>query len=316
MRKCKLFLFPFFLMGIMLFISCDSKKGSKSTPTSGSASIYVDQTFESIIDEEVQVFESIYPQAHITPHFVSETQALNALLNDSTRFIVCSRPLTARENRFLERKKLFPRTSIIATDGIALVINRQNRDSLITVDQLRQLLTGTIKDWNQIAKGSTLGKVKVLFDNQGSSTVRYLLDSLCKGKDISPNISALHKNQDVIRYVAGTPNALGVIGISWISNPRKSQSRDLRSRIRVMAVSDAKTPTSSSYYQPDQSYLLSRQYPLYRSVYTIITDPESGLPTGFASFLSSDRGQRIILKSEIAPAAMPVRAIHVNSEMP
>ena len=43
-------------------------------------------------------------------------------------------------------------------------------------------------------------------------------------------------------------------------------------------------------------------------------DPRNALPWGFASFLTSDRGQRIILKSGLVPATQPVRVVNVKDE--
>lgn len=301
----------------VLLQSCGgSSTKTEDTPTSGSATIFVDQTFEPIISQEIAVFEGIYTNAKVKANYVSETRALNALLKDSTRLIVTSRMLTAKETDYFKSKKLFPRISKIATDGIALIINRQNRDSLISVDQLRKLLVGEIDSWSQIGTGSGSGKVKIIFDNQASSTVRYLLDSLCQGKDLSAQVSALSKNEEVINYISKTPNAIGIIGVSWISNRKDSTCMSFLDKIRVMAVSYATKPSPDNSYQPYQAYLATRDYPLCRNIYTITTDPSSGLPTGFASFVSGEKGQRIVLRAGVFPATQPVRVIQVNNEYP
>ena len=54
------------------------------------------------------------------------------------------------------------------------------------------------------------------------------------------------------------------------------------------------------------------EYPLIRDVYAVLTDPRMGLASGFTSFLTSDRGQRIILKAGILPATQPVRIVDVK----
>jgi phosphate transport system substrate-binding protein len=316
MKTSNIFVTLFFLSSIVLLQSCGGSSTKEDSPTSGSTTIYVDQTFEPIISEEIQVFEGLYPKAQVTAKYVSEIDAMNALLKDSTRLIISTRLLTNKEKAAFQQRQLVPRISQIATDGIALIINRQNRDSLISVDQIRSLLTGKISNWSQIASGSGLGIIKIIFDNQNSSTVHYLLDSLCKGEKLSPQISALNKNEEVINFVAKNPNAIGIIGVNWISNRNNAQCMGFLDRIRVMAVSYAKNPTSDNSYQPYQAYLATKDYPLCRSIYSIATDPSSGLSTGFASFLSSDKGQRIILKSGLVPATQPLRVIKVSNDYP
>jgi len=61
-------------------------------------------------------------------------------------------------------------------------------------------------------------------------------------------------------------------------------------------------------------YIALGDYPFYRTVYAIINDPRQGLSSGFANFLTSDRGQRIILKSGLVPATQPVRIVNVKDE--
>ena len=81
-----------------------------------------------------------------------------------------------------------------------------------------------------------------------------------------------------------------------------------------MAVSaeDVATPVNS--YKPYQAYLYYGNYPLARSIYALLNDPRSGLPWGFTSFMTSDKGQRIILKSGLVPATQPVRIVRVKDE--
>ena len=64
--------------------------------------------------------------------------------------------------------------------------------------------------------------------------------------------------------------------------------------------------------KPFQAYVALKQYPLYRKINIINPEGRYGLGTGFASFINSDKGQRIILKSGLVPANVPVRIIKLN----
>ena len=50
-------------------------------------------------------------------------------------------------------------------------------------------------------------------------------------------------------------------------------------------------------------------------MYVLLTDPRSGLASGFATFMASDRGQRIILRSGIVPATQNVRIVNVRENL-
>jgi phosphate transport system substrate-binding protein len=200
----------------------------------------------------------------------------------------------------------------MAVDGLALIVNRQNPDSLISVRDIQRILTGEVKTWKDIYHTSRLKNITLVFDNQNSSTVRFAMDSICRGKELSSHIKALHTNQQVIDYVARTPEAIGVIGVNWLENRSDTTNLSFRNEIKVMSVSASNTPALGNSYKPYQAYLFYGDYPLTRNIYVLLNDPRNGLPWGFASFLTSDRGQRIILKSGLVPATQPVRIVNIR----
>mgnify|MGYP000579865761 CR=1 FL=1 len=85
-------------------------------------------------------------------------------------------------------------------------------------------------------------------------------------------------------------------------------------KIRVMSVSAEDVATPANSYKPYQAYLFYGNYPLARSIYALLNDPRSGLLGDLLLLLTSDKGQRIILKSGLVPATQPVRIIHVKDE--
>lgn len=181
--------------------------------TLGEIEIAVDETFEPILNEEVEVFEALTPMAHIRPKYCSEVEAMNYFLKDSVRLAIVTRSLSDRELESFHSRKFFPRSIRIATDAIALIVNKENPDSLITVGQLSRILAGTVTDWKELFINSTIGKLQLVFDNPNSGTVRFAIDSLNTGNPLSGELKAQKTNPEVINYVARTPGAIGVIGI-------------------------------------------------------------------------------------------------------
>jgi phosphate transport system substrate-binding protein len=83
----------------------------------------------------------------------------------------------------------------------------------------------------------------------------------------------------------------------------------------VVGISKKDNPASvDDYVQPYQGYLAQGTYPLKREVFIISREARAGLGTGFASFITGDKGQRIILKSGLVPASMPVRIVGFSEE--
>ncbi len=305
----------FWLFAVILLISCGETKNKDKftdTYTEGVIPIAVDVNFQPIIQEELEVFEAIYKKAGIVPTYTSEVDAINLLLKDSVRLAIATRPLSANEEASLRSKKFSPHSYRLATDGIALITNNHNPDSLITVSQIRSILTGEKSNWKDIFPTSKLGKFQVVFDNQNSSTVRYAIDSICEGQPLSNKLNAQKTNLEVIDFVSKTPNAIGIIGVNWLGNQKDTTNLSFKNVVRVMAVSGEAQATVENSYKPFQAYLFYGYYPLTRSVFVILNDPRSSLPSGLTKFLTSDRGQRIILKSGLVPSTQPVRIVHIK----
>lgn len=302
-------------LGILASCNRKPKDGRTDTYTSGVIEIAADESFQPIVQEEVDVFEGIFPLAGIVPRYTTEVDAINLLLKDSVRLAITTRTLTAEEMNSFHSRKFYPREIKLATDGLALIVNRQNPDTLISVRDIRRILTGEVKNWKEVYPDSHLKEIRVVFDNPNSSTVRFATDSICGGKPLSTTeVKALRTNQQVIDYVAQTPGAMGVIGVNWLGNRSDTTNLSFRDEIKVVSVSAEEVATSENSFKPYQAYLYYGDYPLTRSIYILLNDPRNSLPWGFASFLTSDRGQRIILKSGLVPATQPVRIVDVKDE--
>lgn len=184
---------------------------------------------------------------------------------------------------------------------------------MITVNELKQILLGEVTEWKQLEPNSNLKDIKVVFDNTNSSTVRYVIDSVTHTNKLSPELSALKYSKDVVEFVSQTPNTIGIIGVSWVSDRFDSTALSFLKKVKVMYVSKEEVATIDNSYQPYQAYIAEKKYPLRRDIYVINCDPKNGLAGGFAAFLASDRGQRIILRAGILPATQPLRIVNVNN---
>ncbi len=308
----------YFLLAIVL-VSCSQSKDKglrTDTPTSGVAEFVSDDCFARIAQEELDVFEATNSEAYLLPRYVNEVEAINLLLKDSVRFAVLARDLTKEEKDGIHARdeQLVVRSRRIAVDGLALIVNKQNNDSLISVPTLKKIVTGEITSWKDVNPESKFDKMTVVFDNPNSSTVRYIIDSICAGQPLYDGLRAQENNQAVLDYVSRTPNAMGIIGVNWISNPNDTTNLSFSNNIRVMMVSKTHPATLDNSYQPLPAFLALGDYPLRRDVYMVITDLRGSLLYGFYNFVAGDKGQRIILKSGLVPATRPVRLISLKEE--
>ena len=306
------------ILGLALSCKDKPKNGRTDTYSSGTIKFVSDESFCPIIEEEIEVFQSIYPDAKVIPQYTNELDAVNMLMRGKTCLAITTRKFTEREFKNLKDRKFLPVAIPLAYDGLALIVNNTNPDTIISIKDLRLILSGKVSKWEKLYPGSKLGDIEVAFDNKQSSTVHFCVDSLLGGRPInSPNIYAVNKSAEVIDFVEKHPNSIGIIGSNWLNDKRDTTNVTFKRNIRVMAVSKIHPATVESSWKPYQFYLYNGNYPLVRTISALLNDPYHGLPWGFTNFIAADhRGQLIIHKAGLLPyrANMAVREVFVNNE--
>ena len=297
------------LVGFILltsFCSCSGEKkpvnGRTDTPTSGTIEFVSDESFSPIIEELRKQFEFKFPKAHLQPRYTNEIEGLQMIKDLKTCLFITSRGLLPSEIAYLKTKRQLPQVFPIGYDGLALIVNRANQDTCITVADVKRVLSGQAKDWADVVPGSKRGNIEGVFDNQSSATLHYVVDSILGGKPInSANIVAAKTSKEVINYVDRTPNAIGVIGSNWLNDHRDSTNTTFKKNINVMSVSVKDKATPMNSWKPYQAYMLDGRYPFVRTLYAIVVDPQKGLPNSFANYIAGPTGQLIIFKSGLLP---------------
>jgi phosphate transport system substrate-binding protein len=297
--------------GVGLLYSC---KGDKTTSDgkavnetliAGKTKVLVDNTVQPIVEDVLAVFHNVYSRGHVTQVNMTENEIVNALLQDSASVVVLPRLLTAQEESHFEKLGIKPEVTPFATDAIAFITNKTAKDTVVNLEEVLKVL-----------KGNTSDKVqKLVFDNGNSSTVQYLL-KLAGVKEVPvQNIYSLKTNEEVIKYVHDTPGAIGIVGVNWLVQPPVSLMKYV-DNITVLAVDNVKIDKGQKkYYKPTQSNIATGSYPLTRKLYVLNYRGSDGLGTGFAIYISSPEGQRIILKSGLLPVTIPSREIEVRKEL-
>lgn len=267
-------------------------KAPTDTLGAGNISISVDETYRPVIEQQLKVFDSSYPDAHITANYKPESQCFADLIDGKARLILVTRTLRLDEQKVYEERKVVPTAIPIARDAVAVIVHPDAEDSLFSLSQIRGIIAGQYKK-----------KYTVVFDNGGSSTLRFITDSIMGGQALGSNVFAARGNDSVVDYVAKNPGAIGFIGLSYVSDPRDTKTGAFLTRVRVAAIQNDST---GEFLKPYQAYIALRSYPLTRHLYYISRETYPGLGTGFANFLVSTRGQLIFQQALLFPLRMNV----------
>ena len=236
-------------------IGCNGKP-PLDNPSHGSIVIAADESFQPLVTQLTSAYAGIYPDVHFDVVFRPEQEAINMMLHDSARLVFTTRLLKPNERAVLDNRKIKGANEKIATDGVALIINKANTDSLITMTELQSIFNGQTKLWGQLKGGNQNSPITLVFDNNNSSNLEFVLNTF-KVKDLKNiRIFTTHSNREVIDFVRKNPSALGFIGVNWISDSDEPLSVELARDLRVMGVSDKLNPTKrDDYFQPFQEDL-------------------------------------------------------------
>lgn len=285
----------FFL--ILLLASCGSNGPVTSysdTLTSGTIHISVDESFKPIIDSQIQVFESAYPQAKIITHYKPEADCIRDLQNDSIRMVIITRALKPAEDKILkDTLRYYPIQGNMAYDAIAVIVNNAAKDSIFDMADLRSMV-----------KGTSGYKYKVIMDGlSATSIVRYAMDSLLKGQPFGSNVVAAPSSQGVIDYIASNKDAIGLVGVSWIGNREDANQLSFLTKVRIASL-ECVICRPAAYVKPYQGNIATKRYPLVRSLQYVLKENYRGLGSGFVNFLTLERGQLIFRRAYLWPAKM------------
>jgi phosphate transport system substrate-binding protein len=316
LRKISMSGIQYIYAGLFLLLFSCAGGGNRlpqETPTSGNIRIFSDESFQPLIDAEIYTFVRLYNYADITPVYKPEVDIINDFMNDSVKVIVTSKKLTEDQIKWLRDTLIIARTTTFAHDALALVTNRENSDTLIKYETIRDIFTGNISNWKKINPKSKLDDISVIFDNTKSGNIRYFREKFEIKDKLPSNFFALNKNSEVIDFVSKNKNALGIISVNWISDKDDSLSRNFIKRVNVLAISQPYF-IDESYYRPLQGSIYDKSYPFTREVYLISRETFKGLGSGFIQWSCAEKGQRIVLKSGLVPATMPIRLVQIKKQ--
>lgn len=289
-------LYGSFLGLYMFFVSCnttDNKDDNRDTPVKGTINISVDESFKPVIEEQLRVHHASFPNTKIIVSYKSEAACFRDLQSDSTRMIIVAKGLSEKEAEYYESKLFFkPQYGELAYDAIAIIVNRAAKDSVFTIEQIKNILTGKNKT------------IAVMDGKNATSTVRYLQDSILRGAAFGANVVASENSEKVIEIVSNNPDVIGFVGLSWVGDSYDPKQQAYQKKIRLSLVECVNCIEKDVFAKPSQATITYGQYPLARPLYYILKENAAGLGTGFMNFMSLERGQLIFRRAFLAPAKM------------
>ena len=281
----------------------------RETATRGRIVVCASESHLELIQREAEQFDSLYKEADVSVFGATTREAIVNLLNDSVRVIVTDRQLNAEEQAVAAKADLDIEEVAIARDALAVVVNRLNATPNFTLETLRDLVTGRLAVWSGVEGSGLSGPIELVLTGRNSGAYELLRDHLLGLTEEISMAVAPASQREVLDYVAGHPQAVGVVSFACYRGPSaQAVTADSAGAVRTLAFWGADSTGRAAAHRLHQANIYLGRYPLNYSVY-VYCRKDSDLAAGFTGFVAGPVGQKIILDWGLVPVTMPVRIV-------
>ena len=208
------------------------------------------------------------------------TTGIAAIIDNTAQIGMSSRRAKPTEMSAAQAKGVSMKPTVVAYDGIAVVMNANNPVSTLTKRQVEQIFAGDITDWSAV--GGTPGAISIYTRNTSSGTYSDFKDLAMKKRDYASSSQKMAGNEQIVAEVAKNPSGIGYCGLAYMNEPG----------VKVASI-DGSVPSKAS--------VLAKKYPYARPTFYYTNGEPVGEAAKFVEYTLSDEGQAIAAKIGFVP---------------
>src|SRR5882762_3722366 len=201
------------------------------------------------------------------------TTGIAAIIDGTAQIGMSSRRAKPAEVGQASAKGIHMKPTIVAYDGIAVIVNSANAVKSLTKKQVEQIFTGEVTDWSAV--GGSGGKISIYTRNTSSGTYSDFKELAMKKRDYAGGSQKMAGNEQIAAEVGKNANGVGYVGLAYTK----------ASGIRVMSI-DGVLPSVQTVH--------AKTYPYARPTFYYTNGDPSGLAKQFVDFTIGSAGQRIV----------------------
>lgn len=212
---------------------------------------------------------------------------IKALTVGTTDIANASRKMKPAEIEEAISKGIEPKEFIIALDGLAIVVNKDNPVTQLNIEQLRDIFTGKIINWQEVDGKNEA--IKIISREANSGTHDYFKEHVLKDAPFSANTFFVQTSRAETEETAKQKTAIGYVGIG-----------DAKANKDVKILKIALKPGAEAL-DPSNENVKSGDYPISRSLYLYTAGEPLGHIKSFVDFTLSREGQQIVEEQGFIP---------------
>jgi phosphate transport system substrate-binding protein len=201
-----------------------------------------------------------------------------ALINGGTDIAESSRPMKDQEKVDVLSKRGKPVEEIpVALDGVAIYVNEENPVQELTLEQIKKIYTGAVKNWKDV--GGREDRIILYGRENSSGTYAFVKEHVLQNADYYPTTQTLPGTAAVVNAVARDRRGIGYGGIAYGKG------------IKPLRV---KKDATSPALEPNMENVVSLKYPISRYLYWYLAGKPTGQIKDLVDWAMSQEGQAVV----------------------
>src|ERR1700716_3645199 len=192
-----------------------------------------------LVPQLAEQFKAQHPGTTFDIAAEGSTTGIAAIIDGTAQIGMSSRRAKPAEVGASPAKGVHMKPTIVAYDGIAVIVNSANPIKSLTKKQVEQIFAGDVTDWSAV--GGSGGKISIYTRNTSSGTYSEFKELAVKKRDYAPSAQKMAGNEQIAAEVGKNPNGIGYVGLAYT----KAQG------VKVVSI-DGETPSVKSVQ--DHSY--------------------------------------------------------------
>lgn len=238
-------------------------------------------------------FQASNPQSNLSVSGGGSGTGIASLINGTTDIANASRKIKTEEIDNAQANGIEPNEFVVARDAIAVIVNPHNPIERLTLQQLSDIYSGKINNWQELG-GENRPIVRLSRETNSGTHVYFLEEVLRLGEKenntlFSTDTLLLPSSEVIGAEIRQNPNAIGYDGLGYVTDDMK-----------VIAVS-ATTTDPSAYIFPSPESVNDGSYPIARDLYMYTAGPPEGFVQQYIEWIFSPEAQNTVTELGFVP---------------
>jgi phosphate transport system substrate-binding protein len=225
-----------------------------------------------LVPQLAEAYKVVNPGVEFSIAAEGSTTGIAAIIDGTADIGMSSRPAKVTERSAAGAKNVTLTPTIVAYDGMAVVVNEKNPVQGLSKAQVEAIFTGEARDWSAV--GGVAGTISVYTRNTSSGTYSDWKELAMSKRDYAANSQKLAGNEQIVSEVAKNPNGVGYVGLAYVKSPG----------VRVVKIDGI---------LPSKETIQTKTYPYSRPTFYFTNGEPSGKAKAFVDFTLGQKGQAI-----------------------